>query len=446
MQEIQKTVQKYFPQQQVAAFSKVYRAGRHSKIKYWLLGMLLFALLFLFLPWTQNIRTQGLVTTLRQEQRTQEVNTIIAGRIIKWYVKEGDYVQAGDTLLQLAEVKDAYLDPALLNRTQEQISAKNASVTSYEAKAAATTAQMDAIAQSAVLKTSQLVNKINQLQLKITSDSMDMIAARNEFSIAQEQYRRQQVMRDSGLASLVQVEQRAQAFQNALAKKTSAEIKLQNARTDLTNAHIELNGIQQEYAEKSFKAQGDRAAAMSESAGGRGEVAKLQNQYAGYQIRAGQYYILAPQAGQIVQSVKAGINEMVKEGDKLVDIVPTQIDYAVEMFVRPVDLPLMRKGQPVAFLFDGYPAIVFSGWPKASWGLFYGKVAAVETSVSPNGKFRILVAADTVRKAWPLTLSRGTGASGFALLQDVPVWYELWRNINGFPPDYYKQEKVGSKK
>jgi adhesin transport system membrane fusion protein len=33
------------------------------------------------------------------------------------------------------------------------------------------------------------------------------------------------------------------------------------------------------------------------------------------------------------------------------------------------------------------------------------------------------------------------------LLSDVPIWYELWRNINGFPPDYYKEtESVSSKK
>lgn len=39
----------------------------------------------------------------------------------------------------------------------------------------------------------------------------------------------------------------------------------------------------------------------------------------------------------------------------------------------------------------------------------------------------------------------GTGVQGIAILNDVPVWYELWRNINGFPPDYYevKNEKSG---
>lgn len=138
---------------------------------------------------------------------------------------------------------------------------------------------------------------------------------------------------------------------------------------------------------------------------------------------------------------------MVKEGEMIVNIVPDQIQYAVELFVRPVDLPLVQQGQQVMFLFDGFPAIVFSGWPQASSGTFRGKVAAVEKNVSANGAFRVLVAEDPKEKPWPKELKMGTGANGLALLNDVPVWYELWRNINSFPPDYYtmKAEKTAKK-
>jgi hypothetical protein len=110
----------------------------------------------------------------------------------------------------------------------------------------------------------------------------------------------------------------------------------------------------------------------------------------------------------------------------------------VELFVKPVDLPLIANGQKVRFLFDGFPAIVFSGWPSACYGTFTGTVVAVETSVSDNGLFRLLVTESEGEKVWPMELRMGTGAAGFALLKDVPLWYELWRNINGFPPDYYK--------
>ncbi len=438
MKEIKQIVELEIKGRPLRSFSTVYRIGKRSKIKYWVYGVLVVMCLVLLLPWTQNIRSRGTVTTLRQEQRPQELNTVIAGRIVKWNVKEGDFVRKGDTIAQLAEVKDNYLDPQLLDRTKEQITAKVTSIESYNQKVNATNAQMQAMQQARQLKMQQLNNKVQQLQLKILSDSMEAQAALNDFKIAEEQYRRQRIMRDSGLASMVQVEQRNQSYQNAMAKKISTEIKFTNTKTDLTNTRIELNQVEQEYAEKIFKAQGERASAESEIAAGQGELAKLSNQYANYSIRSGQYYLLAPQDGQVVKATKAGINEIVKEGEKLVEIVPASVDYAVEMFVRPVDLPLLSKGQRVRFMFDGFPAIVFSGWPQSSYGTFGGRIVAIESSVSTNGKFRILVGEDKDDKPWPRALRMGTGAAGIALLKDVPVWYELWRNINGFPPDYYQ--------
>ena len=160
-----------------------------------------------------------------------------------------------------------------------------------------------------------------------------------------------------------------------------------------------------------------------------------------YDIRSKLYFITAPQGGQIVKAKKAGIGEVVKDGEMIVEIVPDNMQYAVEIFVRPVDLPLLSIGQKVRFMFDGFPAIVFSGWPKTSYGTFGGKVAMVESAVSDNGKFRVLVAEDSTYRKWPPQLKIGTGAQGFALLKDVPIWYELWRNINGFPPDYYIASK-----
>jgi len=90
-------------------------------------------------------------------------------------------------------------------------------------------------------------------------------------------------------------------------------------------------------------------------------------------------------------------------------------------------------------LFVGFPEIVFSGWPKASSGTFGGEIVAVESNVSANGKFRVIVKEDAKDKPWPKELKIGAGAQGITLLNNVPVWFELWRNINGFPPDYYKK-------
>jgi multidrug resistance efflux pump len=428
------------------AHEKIYRYDRESRVRYWFYGILLGMLIILFLPWTQNIRSRGLVTTLYQDQRPQQVNTIIGGQVVKWYVKEGDVVKAGDTLIQLSEVKVDYLDPQLLNRTMDQVKGTEQSIDFYQNKAQAAEKQIAALNSGLTLKLEQLRNKIVQLQLKVQADSAEAIAAQNDLNIGKLQFDRQRVLFDSGLVSLTQVEQRNQTFQSALAKKISADNRLANTRQELTITMIEMNAQLQENREKVAKAEGDRFQSLTEIASGQVDVAKLRNLYASYSIRNGMYFILAPQGGQVISARKAGIGEYVKEGEMIVEIVPEKFVYAVEMFVRPLDVPLMAPGQKVRFLFDGFPAIVFSGWPNASYGTFGGVIVAVERNISQEGKFRILIKEDPDDKPWPYQLQVGAGAQGIALLKDVPIWYELWRNINGFPADYYKPQQPAAGK
>ena len=63
-----------------------------------------FGVIVLFLPWTQNISGSGSVTTLKPNQRPQTIQSVISGRIEKWYVKEGDFVKKGDTIMFISEI------------------------------------------------------------------------------------------------------------------------------------------------------------------------------------------------------------------------------------------------------------------------------------------------------------------------------------------------------
>ncbi len=416
----------------------IYRHRTKNRIKLWLTILLTGLIVILFLPWTQNIRANGSVTTLRQEQRPQQINTIIGGRVEKWFVKEGDFVNKGDTILLLSEIKAEYLDPQLIKRTEEQINAKQSGIRSYQGKIGTADDQINALQNNLNAKLNQLQNKLLQANAKLMSDSMDMIAAKNDFLIASMQFTRQKNMYDSGLVSLTQLEQRNQTYQSNLAKKVSAENKFIASRQEINIIRIEFNALQQENIEKISKAEGDKYTSMSQVANGEGDIAKLKSQYASYVIRNGMYAVIAPQKGQIVKAITSGIGEIIKEGATIVNIVPDEIEYAVQLYIRPVDLPLISPGQKVRFLFDGFPAIVFSGWPQASYGTFGGIVSAVESDVSVNGKFRVLIKEDNNDRKWPAELRIGTGANGIALLKNVSVWYELWRNINSFPPDYYK--------
>jgi len=397
-----------------------------------------FSFLFMFVPWTQNIRAGGNVTTLKPDQRPQTIHSVIGGRIENWFVQEGDFVAKGDTILFISEVKYEYFDPQLLGRTQEQLTAKEMSVDSYMEKVKALDNQVDALVQTAVLKLKQTKNKYKQAELKVVADSMDYQADKINFEIAKSQFDRFQGLYDSGLKSLTDLENKRNSMQKAQAEMISGENKLLTSRNELINAEVELVSIQAQYRDDIAKAESEKYTAMSSMYDAEAVVTKLQNQYMNYSVRTGMYYITAPQDGYITKAIQSGIGETVKEGTPIVSIMPADYDLAVAMYVKPIDLPLLEKGAPVRVQFDGWPAIVFSGWPNTSYGTYGGKVFAIDNFISDNGKYRVLVSPDPEDHEWPEALRVGAGSTNMLLLKDVPIWYELWRQINGFPPDYYK--------
>lgn len=411
----------------------------HLSVRNLLLLLLVVFLVFLFLPWTQNVRANGRVTTLRPEQRPQTIHATIAGRIERWYVTEGQTVRKGDTIVFLSEVKAEYFDPALVERMGDQVAAKKGSIASYSGKVEALDDQMAAMRRELDNKVQQARTKIQQARLKVQSDSIEFERVKLDLLVAQRQISGTQSLYDKGLKSLTELEEKKLKLQEMQAKLVGAENKFRNARNDLALSQTDLLLAQNDYANKIAKTQSDRFSTLSDQYEAQGSVSKLQIERENYARRAAFYYITAPQDGYIVQAITPGLGEIIKEGDAVVSIQPADYQLAVEMYVRPLDLPLLRVGHPVRFLFDGWPSFFFSGWPSVALGTFSGHVVALDRNISSNGKFRVLVSPDVNDAPWPTALQPGSGAKGIALLHNVPIWYELWRVLNGFPPDLYQE-------
>ena len=394
----------------------------------------------LFLPWTQNISGSGSVTTLKPNQRPQTIQTVISGKIEKWYVQEGDFVNKGDTILFISEIKEEYFDPNLVQNTKQQVDAKKMSVQSYGSKVSTLNTQIQAIENEKLLKLQQAQNKIKQAVLKIKSDSMDLVAVKTQLKVANTQFNRSVQLNKEGLKPLTDVEEKRLKLQEADAKIITQENKVLTSKNEFINAKVEINRISAEYSEKTSKAKSDQFTALSNQYDTEAQVNKLENQYANYSIRNGLYYIKAPQSGYINRALQSGLGENIKEGTPVVSIMPSQYEVAVESFVDPIDLPLISRGEKVRVWFDGWPTIVFSGWPNMSYGTYGGEIVAIENFISVNGKFRILIAPDKNEPKWPKQISIGSGAQTLALLDNVPIWFEVWRTLNGFPPNYYKTD------
>lgn len=416
-------------------FTKQY----YKVLNKFLLVFAIFVLIILFLPWTQNITGNGLVTTLTPEQRPQTIQSQIPGRVEEWYVREGDFVKKGDTILRISEVKSEYFDDLLIERTKQQINAKSSSVNAYDFKVQALERQIEALIEERKLKLEQAQNKLLQAKLKVKSDSIDFEAAKTNIAIAQRQYNRTETLEKEGILAIKDVEEKRLKLQETQAKLISQENKLLASKNEVINAKVEISTVRASYADKISKAQSDKFTAESSGFEAIAEVSKLQNTNSNYIVRNSLLYVTAPQDGFINKAIKGGIGGTFKEGDDLVGIMPANYDLAVETFVRPIDLPLLHIGEKVRVQFDGWPAIVFSGWPNVSYGTYGAEVIAIERFISDNGKYRVLLAPDKTDHSWP-EVRVGSGARTIALLEDVPIWFELWRQLNSFPPNYYQPE------
>lgn len=423
---------------QFEAGKRVLKGAHYKYFNRFLKLFTLFLVVVLFLPWTQTVSGTGSVTTLTPEQRPQTIQSQIPGRIEKWFVNEGDFVEKGDTILFISEVKNEYFDPQLAKRTGDQVNSKKRSLNSYEDKINSLDNQISALEVEKNLKLQQARNKIQQSILKMRSDSIDLEAYKINLEIAEKQFNRIKELNEEGLKSMTDLEEKRLKLQEAQAKLISQQNKLLNSRNEVINAELEINRITAEYNEKASKARSDRSTAESDLFQTEADVSKLETSFTNYQMRNDLYYIRAPQSGYINKAIKSGIGETFKEGEALVGIMPSEYDLAVETFVDPIDLPLLHTGEKVRIRFDGWPAIVFSGWPNLSYGTYGAKIVAIENFISENGKYRVLLAQTEDEQAWPKEIRVGSGANSLALLEEVPIWYEIWRQLNGFPQNYYK--------
>lgn len=396
------------------------------------------------LPWTQNVRTTGTVTTISPEQRPQTVNSIIAGRVDKWLVREGQHVEKGDTLVVISEIKDAYMDDRLLERTKNQLDLKRDVVDVYANKEEAQERQLVALKDQQQLKLEQAQIKMQQAKLKVQNDSIKLEAAKIDLQTAQYRYNRMDSLYRRDLKSLVDLESRNLTLQKAIANQTEARNSYFNSQTELLRLKIDVSTIRAEYDTYYAKILSEKLTTGSNRLDASSTVNKMENMYSNYETRSGYYYIVAPQSGYVTKTFVTGIGETLKEGQPVVSIMPSSYDLAIEIYVDPINLPLMNVGEKVRVQFDGWPAIVFSGWPNVSYGTYGGTIYAIDQYISSNGKYRLLVKPDENDHPWPKALRFGSGVKAMILLDDVPIWYEMWRQVNGFPPDYYQPKKSDS--
>ena len=299
----------------------------------------------IYAPWVQTTAGAGVVTALNPNDRQQDINALVSGRIEEWFVRDGSIVKEGDPIVRIVDN-----DPQLIERLEAER---------------------------------------NQVEVQLRS-------ARIGLSTAQLDLDRMRELFEDGLAARRDYEQ--------------ARIRVEEFRGRVAEAAANLNRVDVNLSRQSVQ------------------------------------MLTAPRDGAIL-SVNAGdAATYVNAGDILATFVPEAPERVIEIFVDGRDIALVQPGAKARIQFEGWPAVQFSGWPSVAVGTFGGIVAAVDPSAQQDGRFRVLISEDfDDPNPWPdeRFIRFGASVRSWILLETVPVGYELWRQLNNFPPELSRTPAAG---
>lgn len=425
------------PSMQIARSSRL--ARRLARFLATLLVLTFIALIFV--PWQQSVRGKGQVTAYAPLLRQQTVQAPTSGRIVEWNPKivEGARVTQGELIL---EIRD--LDPELQNRLIEQRDATLRKIEAAKTKRDVYLKQAEAFREARELAVSAADELVKAAQQKVRAEQQNLEAA--QAAEAQEKLNFEQLEKATKAGVAAGLE-----FQVADRKFKEAKAKVEQARAYIESARNELASKEAERGQKEREAQAKVEAAHAYAKDAEGEVAIAEKDLADIQVKVSRQEnqaVCAPQDGFVLRVMVNPGSDIVKAGDPLFVLVPETTDRAVELLVDGNDAPLITPGRHVRLQFEGWPSVQFAGWPSVAVGTFGGRVVTVDSTDNGQGQFRILVQPDG-DEVWPADqyLRQGVRANGWVLLNQVTLGYELWRQMNGFPPVVAMKEpkeKAGS--
>lgn len=406
-------------------------------------GFLLVSVIALiFVPWQQTVIGIGKVTVFSPMQRPQSIQAQISGRLKVWHVMEGQTVQAGEVIAELADLDPKFLDIHQIETLEEQKQALMERKVAAQVRIAALKNQLNALEQSRKAAIPGAGEKVAQNRERILASQQALEAARQNRDTADYNYNRVRDLHQKGLRSKRDFELAELDKVRAETGVQEAEALLRVAQRDVSVAQFDQGKVTGDTAAALANVSAAMASAQETIASATSDIAKLNVDIQNLKQRMEQRQVTTPISGKIVRVLQVGAGETVRAGDILTVVVPETHDQAVELYVSDWDVPLVSEGSLVRLQFAGWPAIQFSGWPMIAGGTFGGRVAVVDAVDDGKGQYRILVKPDMEAiesgrdEPWPSGnyLRPGTEATGWILLDTVPLGYELWRQFNAFPP------------
>ncbi|CAK9080442.1 Leukotoxin export protein LtxD [Durusdinium trenchii] len=392
-----------------------------------LLLLVLSVIAMLFAPWQQTVSGTGKVVAYAPLQRQQIVESPISGRIVRWNEKlfEGAKLSEGEFIVEIRDI-----DPSLVSRLEDQLSASQQKVEAAELMVEAYRGKVTAFEEAQTSVIEAVEKQVEMAKEKVEAEIQGLEAAKAAEQQTEANWKRQQLLNEDGLASEL-------AYEVAERSQKEAESKVEQAQAYLRSAERELESKKAEAKQKEREAKAKIDTAKAEYQKALSEVALAKKEQTDDEVKLSRQQsqtVVAPRDGTVFRLLANQGGDIVKAGDPLLTIVPETAQRAVEIWLSGNDAPLVTEGRHVRLQFEGWPAVQFAGWPSVAVGTFGGTVASVDATDNGLGQFRILVLPDKGAD-WPSDryLRQGVRANGWVLLSQVKLGYEAWRQLNDEP-------------
>ncbi len=389
----------------------------------------LIPVLLLISPWQQNIRASGKVTAFAPIERQQKIESPVSGRITQWFVREGAKVKAGDTLVEIVDV-----DPDLLPRLTQQRDAAKIKFEAKQDELRAYKLQIDNLISTRDLQISTAQYRLDVARQRAKSAQETILSTQATLDTANLQLERLNRLLVDGLVSKRDAEVAERDKIIALRNLNSQQAALNGAIAEQRAAETEIGRIRSDAQARINSATASMNKTQSEVEDARSSLLKNNIDVS----RQSAQIIKAPRDGSVLRLLANPQGDLVRQGDALLILVPDTNVKAVELWVNGNDVTLITTGRHARLQFEGWPALQFAGWPEVAVGTFGGNVAFVDATDDGKGKFRVVITPDDASQEWPSErfLRQGVRVEGWILLNRVTMIYELWRQLNAFPPVY----------
>lgn len=402
-----------------------------------LLSMVALPIVLVVVPWQQNVTASGRVTALDPLDRVQVIPAPVTGRLVDLRVREGERVEKGQILAELADQ-----DPEYALRLEQQLDLTGEEVRAARDMVEFYDQQLVYLEDAREQAVSQATFELQVAIEKVRGAEQDLEGLEAELDQKRADRERKSNLWTQGVVSELDFQKAEADYLSAKAKVAGAQAKVEQARNEERAKMATVSKIAADQRAKIESTKSTREKARSDLAGAEKKLTEAVTKVE----RQKTQLVVAPRAGAIQRVHAAGSADLLKQGDPLIELVPDSTEMAVELWVRGVDAPLVEPGRPVRLQFEGWPAVTVGGWPSVAVGTFGGRVAAVDPYGNAKGEVRILVTPDAADEAWPEApyLRQGGRANGWILLDTVRLGYEAWRQLNAFPPAL--QERDGALK